>query len=67
LRNIFAEASTSGTMINSHLQRFYEHISGENVDSWAGHKDSETMKLALPSKYVNVLPIPEKTTKCLAS
>jgi hypothetical protein len=33
------------------------------VDSWAGHKDPEKIKLALPSKNENVLLIPERTTK----
>jgi hypothetical protein len=53
-------------MTRSQLQQFYEPIFGENineralflVDSWTGHKDLETMKLALPSKNVDVLLIP---------
>jgi hypothetical protein len=56
-------------MTERHLRRFYEHISGENIDEralllvepWAGHKNSETLNLALPSKYVYVLLIPERT------
>jgi hypothetical protein len=75
LKNIFVEAGTSDKMTQSHLRRFYKHISGENtderalilVDSWAGHKDVETMNLALPSKYMDVLLIPERTTECFAS
>jgi hypothetical protein len=72
----FVEASTSGKITNSNLRRFHEHVFGENiderallpVDSWAGHKDSKTMKLALPSRNVDVLLIPERTTKiCSAS
>jgi hypothetical protein len=59
-------------MAKSHLRRLYGHVSGENidertllpVDSWSGHKDSNAMKLALSSKYVDVLLIPERTTKC---
>jgi hypothetical protein len=55
-----------------HLRFSYEHVCGEKniaeralllVDSWAGHKDPETMKLALPSKSVDVLLIPERTAK----
>jgi hypothetical protein len=34
------------------------------VNSRAGQKDSETMKLVLPSKHVDVLLIPDRTTKC---
>jgi hypothetical protein len=69
---IFVEASISDKMTKSHLRRFCEHIFfGENVDdrAWllvdssARHKDSETTKLALPSKYVNVLLISERTAK----
>jgi hypothetical protein len=36
------------------------------VDSSAGHRDSETMKLALPSKYAYVLLIPERTKRMLS-
>jgi hypothetical protein len=57
-------------MIKSHFRRFYKHISGENinekalflVDSWAIPEDPEMVNLALPSKHVNVLLIPERTT-----
>jgi hypothetical protein len=72
LKNIFVEACTSGEMIKNHFRRFYEQISGENideralllVDSWAGHKDSNTIKLFLP---MAVLIVPERVTECLAS
>jgi hypothetical protein len=69
LKNIFVEASTSGKMARSHLRRFYEQVLGENtdetafcpVDSWAGHKDPETMKPDLPSKNVDVLLVSHRT------
>jgi hypothetical protein len=66
-KNILVESSKSGKMIDSHLRTFSEHISGESVnktavllgDPWTGHKDSETMKVALPSKHLDVLLVPE--------
>jgi hypothetical protein len=52
---------------NKHFRLFYEDVFGENIDEralllvglWSGHKDSEAVELALPSKYVDVLLIPD--------
>jgi hypothetical protein len=47
------------------MNTFLEKIFLLLVDSWAGYKDPDTMKLALPSKNVDVLLTPERTTKCI--
>jgi hypothetical protein len=62
-------------MAKSHMQRFYEHVFGENIDeramllfdSLAGDKDQETMKLALARKNVDMLLFPENNKICPAS
>jgi hypothetical protein len=57
-------------MTQSHSPKFYEHFLGNNhertlllVDSWVGHRNPETTKLALPSKDGDVLLIPVRITE----